>query len=428
MTALLFFILIILFIISVPIAISLGLASVLYLLFTAGDNALIQLPQRMFASLDSFPLMAAPFFILAGKLMEHGGISERLVDFAKSLVSQMKGGLGHVAVVACMFFAALSGSAAATTAAIGAILIPSMVKAGYDRNFATAVHAAGGTTGIVIPPSVPLVLYGVTAGASVSGLFIAGIIPGIMIGISLMIVVYIISSLRGYGAGSTKTTLKEIIYTFKRAILALIMPFIILGGIYGGIFTPTEASVVAVVYGFIIGAFVYKQIKLKELREILVSSVITTSVILFIIATAGLFGTILTREQVPQSVANFIIGADLSPVMILLFINLFLLLVGTFMETIASVIILTPILLPVVTSIGMDPIHFGIIMIVNLSIGLITPPVGVSLFVGARVGNTRFEPLVRAIIPFLLMMFVNVLIITFVPQLSVGILEFLGKK
>lgn len=422
MTIILFALLLILFIFSVPIAIALGLASMLFLVITA-DIPLITLPQRMFASLDSFPLMAAPFFILAGKLMEHGGISERLVEFAKSLVGQLKGGLAHVAVVSCMFFAALSGSASATTAAIGAILIPSMIKAGYDRNFATAIHVAGGTTGIVIPPSVPLVLYGVSASVSVSSLFIAGIIPGLMVGFSIMIVAYILSHLKGYGRDSEKTSLANIGRTFKRASLALLMPVIILGGIYGGLFTPTEASVVAVVYGFIIGTFVYKQIKWNVMREILVSSVVMTSVILFIIATAGLFGMVLTRAQLPQTVANFFMGSDLSPILILLLINLFLLVVGTFMETIASIIILTPILLPVVVSIGMDPIHFGIIMIVNLSIGLMTPPVGVSLFIGAQVGGTRYESLVQAILPFLLMMIINVLLITFIPALSIGFLS-----
>ncbi|WP_026673957.1 TRAP transporter large permease [Alkalihalobacterium bogoriense] len=421
-TLLLFIILLVLFFISVPIAIALGLASTLFLVLVA-DIPLISLPQRLFASLDSFPLMAAPFFILAGKLMEHGGISERLVDFAKSLVGQMKGGLAHVAIISCMFFAALSGSAAATTAAIGAILIPSMVKAGYDRNFATAIHSAAGTTGIIIPPSVPLVLYGVSAGVSVSGLFIAGILPGILIGVSLMVLAFIITTIKGYGSDLEKANVKNIWNSFKRAFLALIMPVIILGGIYGGIFTPTEASVVAVVYGFIVGAFVYKQIKVKQLREILVSSVVTTSVILFIISTAGLFGMVLTRENVPQSVASFISGFDLSPIIILLIINLLLLVVGTFMETIASIIILTPILLPIAVSAGLDPIHFGIIMIVNLSIGLITPPVGVSLFIGAQVGGTKYEALVKAIIPFLLMLIVNVLIITFIPSISLGLLN-----
>lgn len=420
MAIILFTVFLLLILINVPIAIALVLASIL-IMAMVGNIPLVTLPQKMFAALDSFPLMAAPFFILAGKLMEIGGISERLVNFANSMVGQLKGGLAHVSLVACMFFAAISGSGSATTAAIGGIMIPAMIKAGYDRNFATAIQVAGGTTGIIIPPSVPLVLYGVSAGVSISGLFIAGILPGLLIGLSLMFVAYIVSKRKGYGTDVEKV---EFWKSFKEAILALLMPGIILGGIYGGIFTPTEASVVAVVYGFIVGVFVYKQINWQTLRTILVESVVTTSVILFIISAASIFGMILTREQVPQSIATALTEANISPMMTLLLINLFLLIVGTFMEAIAAIVILTPILLPVVTAIGIDPIHFGIIMVANLAIGLITPPVGVSLFVGARVGNTTFEPLVRAIIPFIVMMIISVLIITFVPQLS---LFFLSK-
>lgn len=419
MAVLLFVVFLLLIMVNMPIAIALALSSLL-IMAIVGNIPLIMIPQKMFAALDSFPLMAAPFFILAGKLMEIGGISERLVNFANSLVGQLKGGLAHVSLVACMFFAAISGSGSATTAAIGGIMIPAMVKAGYDRNFATAVQAAGGTTGIIIPPSVPLVLYGVSAGASISSLFIAGIVPGFLIGLSLMFITYVISKKEGYGAGVERTPLWK---SFKEAILALLMPAIILGGIYGGIFTPTEASVVAVVYGFVIGTFVYKKINLKTLHTILVESVITTSVILFIISAASIFGMLLTREQVPQSIAESLIGANIPPFLTLLLINLLLLVVGTFMEAIAAIVILTPILLPVVTEIGIDPIHFGIIMTANLAIGLITPPVGVSLFVGARVGNTQFEPLVRAIIPFIIMMIVTILVITFVPQLSLMFLD-----
>ena len=417
MGVLLFCILAILIVINVPIAIALGVASVAILVIS-GNIPLVILPQKMFAALNSFPLMAAPFFILAGKLMEHGGISERLIDFAKSLVGQLKGGLAHVSILACIFFAAISGSASATTAAIGAIMIPAMVKAGYDRNFSAAVQAAAGTTGIIIPPSVPLVLYGVSASVSITSLFVAGILPGIMIGISLMIVAYIISWKKGYGSDVEKTNFNSIFISFKRAILALLMPIIILGGIYSGLFTPTEASVVAVVYGLVIGVFVYKKINFEVLREILVSSVITTSVIMFIIGTAALFGMVLTREQIPQQVASLFLESELSALWVLILVNLFLLVVGTFMETIAAVIILTPILVPVMTSIGVDPVHFGIIMIANLSIGLITPPVGVSLFIAAQVGGTKFEGVVKAVIPFLIMMIVDIFLISFIPGLT----------
>lgn len=414
MAILLFILFLVLILINVPIAISLALSSVI-IIALIGEIPLIMLPQKMFSALDSFPLMAAPFFILAGKLMEIGGISERLVRFASSLVGQFKGGLAQVSIIACLFFAALSGSGTATTAAIGGIMIPAMVKAGYGRNFATAIQAVGGTTGIIIPPSVPLVLYGVSAGVSISSLFIAGILPGLLFGLLLMLVAFIISKKRGYGASDERM---EVWKSFKDAILALLMPVIILGGIYAGIFTPTEASVVAVVYGFVIGTFVYRQINWESLKKILVESVVTTSVILFIISAASMFGMLLTREQIPQSIAGLIMDANLTPIATLLLINVFLLVVGTFMEAIAAIVILTPILLPVVTQIGIDPIHFGIIMTANLAIGLITPPVGVSLFVGARVGNTEIEPLARAVLPFLAVMVLGVLIITFVPQIT----------
>lgn len=425
MIILLFLIFLVLIFLNMPIAIALGLASLCFIIIS-GDVVLTLVPQRMFAAIDSFPLMAAPFFILAGKLMEHGGISERLIKFAQSIVGSLRGGMAHVGIVTCMFFAALSGSASVTTAAVGGMLIPSMVKAGYDRSFSTAVISASGTTGVIIPPSVPLILYGVSAGVSVSSLFIAGIIPGLLIGVSFMFLAYIISLIKGYGKGAKEFSFKELFSSFKSAALALFMPVIILGGIYGGIFTPTEASVIAVAYGFIVGYFVYRQINRKVIKEILVSSVITSSVILIIISTASLFGMILTRENVPQSVANLLLDSALTPFLLILLINLFLLLIGTFMESIAAIIILTPLLVPVVTSFGMDPVHFGIIMIVNLSIGLITPPVGVNLFVGSQVGKVSFDKLLRAILPFLLMMIVDLLLITYLPSISLFLVKILG--
>lgn len=417
MAILLFVALLMLLIIDVPIAIGLAMSAVI-VLAASSEIPLVMLPQKMFAAMDSFPLMAAPFFILAGKLMEQGGISERLVQFANSLVGGIRGGLAHVSIIACMFFAAVSGSATATTAAVGGIMIPAMVRAGYDRPFSTAVQSVAGTTGILIPPSVPMVLYGVSAGVSISSLFLAGILPGILVGLSLMAVAYFLSRRRGYKTDHQKISLKEIGRRFVRSFPAIFMPVIILGGIYSGLFTPTEASVVAVVYGLFVGLFVYRELDLKKLRGIFVSSAATTSVILLIIGTAALFGMVLTREQVPQSVAEWLAGANLSSIEVLLLINLLLLLVGTFMEVIAAIIILTPILLPVVTGIGVDPIHFGVIMVTNLAIGLVTPPVGLSLYVGSQVGGVRFEKLVRAVIPFLWIMIVDVLLVTFVPGLS----------
>ncbi|BAQ09131.1 C4-dicarboxylate transport system, large permease component [Bacillus sp. OxB-1] len=424
MILLLFLLFLVLIFLNMPIAFALGISSLAFI-FLNGDGVLTVVPQRMFAAIDSFPLMAAPFFILAGKLMEHGGISERLINFAQSIVGSLRGGMAHVGIVTCLFFAALVGSGSVTTAAVGGIMIPTMVKAGYDRAFSTATIAAAGTTGIIIPPSVPLILYGVSAGVSVSSLFIAGIIPGLLIGVSLMVGAYTISLIKGYGKEATRFNFKDLFVSFKSAILALLMPIIILGGIYGGYFTPTEASVIAVVYGFIISFFVYKQINRKVMMEILVSTVVTSSVILIIIATASLFGMILTRENVPQSIASVLINSELSPFILIILINVLLLIVGAFMESLAAIIILTPLLVPVVTSFGMDPVHFGIIMIVNLSIGLITPPVGINLFVGSQVGKISFDKVLKAILPYMLIIIIDLLLIAFLPGISLFLVDFL---
>jgi C4-dicarboxylate transporter DctM subunit len=416
MSILLFLLLIVLFLINVPIAVALGFSA--SLIFIIQDQVpLIAVIQRMFNSVDSFPLLAIPFFILAGKLMESGGISKRLIHFANVIFGRMRGGLGIVSIIACAFFAAISGSAAATTAAVGSILIPSMVKKGYDKNFATAIQAAGGTVGIMIPPSVPLVLFGVAAGVSISDLFIAGILPGFIVVGSLMILVYIVSLVKGYGGGE-KYGVGEFFKALKDAIFALLMPVIILGGIYGGIFTPTEAAVVAVVYGLVIGLFVYKEIKWSDLGEIFSSSVVITSVIMFIISCASVFGYYLTRERVPAQLTELMLSITDNWIIALIIINVLLLIVGTFMETAAAIIILTPILIPITDAMGIDPVHFGIIMIVNLAIGFITPPVGINLFVASNIAGTKFENLVRAIIPFIIIMIIDVLIISFVPQIS----------
>jgi C4-dicarboxylate transporter, DctM subunit len=421
MAWLLFGILIVLFFINVPIAVALGLASMIVLMIQ--DNVpLMVVVQKMFTSTDSFTLMAVPFFILAGKLMEVGGISKRLVDFAMTIVGRMHGGLAMVSVVTCMFFAAISGSGAATTAAVGAIMIPAMVQKGYDKSFSTAIQAAGGTIGVMIPPSVPMILFGVIAGASISDLFIAGILPGIFVGISLILVAYFISRKRGYGK-EEKSSGKDIFTSFNRAILAILMPVIILGGIYGGVFTPTEASVVAVVYGLIVGLFIYKEIKWKDLPEVFIQSAVTSAVIMFIISCASIFGFILTREQIPLSITNALLAISDNPIIVLIIINVILLIVGTFLETSAAIIIMAPILLPVTTAVGIDPVHFGIIMVVNLAIGFITPPVGINLFVASNIANLRLEKIVRAIIPFLIILIIDIIIISFVPELSLFFLD-----
>ncbi|PFG03350.1 TRAP transporter large permease [Bacillus sp. es.034] len=416
MASLLFGSLLIFFLIGVPIAISLGLASAAAVWWT-GDIPLLILVQRAFTSIDSFPLMAVPFFVLAGKLMEVGGISERLIRFANTLTGHFKGGLGMVAVVTAMFFSAISGSSAATTAAIGGILIPAMIKKGYDRNFAGSISAVSGELGVIIPPSVPLIVFGVATGTSIGDLFIAGILPGVLIAVSLLLLVYFIAVRRGYPSDD-KATFIERWSGFKSAALALLMPIIILGGIYGGIFTPTEAAAVAVVYAFIIGAFVYRKVTPKVLMKALSESAVTTSIVMIIIANAGLFGLILSREGIPAQVTDFFIGLSTNPIIFLLLINILLIIVGMFMETSASIIILAPILTPVAVSIGVDPVHFGIIMVVNLALGMCTPPVGVNLFIAAQIANVKLERLAKALVWFFVVLIIDLLLISFIPQIT----------
>ncbi|NPV43557.1 MAG: TRAP transporter large permease [Firmicutes bacterium] len=424
MTLALFLSLIFFFIINIPIAISIALASIAAIL-VKGNIPLVVVVQKMFTATDSFPLMAVPFFILAGSLMEYGGISRRLVDFANTIVGRLSGGLALVSIIASMFFGAISGAAAATVAAIGTILIPAMIRRGYDRGFATAVQATAGTLGVMIPPSIPMVIYGVLTGVSIGALFIGGILPGILVGVSLMLVAYKISKDRGY-KGDEKVGFNKILMAFKDAILALLMPVIILGGIYGGVFTPTEAAVVAVVYGFIIGFFVYKELKLKHLKDILTNTVVSTAMIMFIIATASVFGWLLASEQIPQVVANALLSLSRNPIVILALINILLLFIGTFMETVAAIIILVPVFLPVITQIGVDPLHFGLIIVVNLAIGMVTPPLGVCLFIGCGIANIKLEDITRAVWPFLIVMVVDIILITYIPAISTFLPKMLG--
>ncbi|KKX54265.1 TRAP transporter large permease [Brevibacillus borstelensis] len=416
MAAVMMISLLVLLLLSVPVALSIGLASTVAFM-NDGSMPLIVLIQRMFAALDSFPLMAIPFFILAGSLMESGGISRRLVNFANSLAGGMTGGLAVVTVVTAMFFSAISGSSAATTAAIGSILIPAMVKKGYDIRFAGATQAVSGELGVIIPPSIPMILFGISAGVSIGDLFIAGFLPGIMIGGSLVLVCWYISKRRGY-KGETGITWSHRWQAFKEALLALLMPVIILGGIYGGFFTPTEAAVIAVLYALIVGVFVYREVKWKQLVEIFSKSAITTSIIMIIISAAGMFGWILTREQVPQKIAAAFTAFSDNPIIFLALINLLLIFVGMFFETSASIIILAPLLTPIAVQLGIDPVHFGMIMIVNLAMGMVTPPVGVNLFVACQIAGIKLEELTKALIPFFIMLIVDILIITYVPAIS----------
>jgi C4-dicarboxylate transporter DctM subunit len=402
-------------ILSVPVAISVGLSSAI-MIFQDGMPPTVII-QRLFTTMDSFTLLAVPFFILAGGLMEKGGMSKRLVDFAYSLVASMTGGLGMVSVLACMFFASISGSGVATVAAIGAIMIPAMVAKGYDKGFASATVAASGELGVIIPPSIPLILFGVATGVSIQDLFFAGIIPGVMIGITFMILVYFIARVKKY-SGERSYSWKEKAVSFKEAILALIMPFIILGGIYSGYFTPTESAVVACVYALIVGLFVYKELKWKDLPQIFYNCALTSSVVLIIIANAGLFGWILTSDGVPQAVATWFGGVSSNPIIFLLIINLLLFIVGMFFDSGAAILILAPILTPVAISYGVDPVHFGIVMIVNLAMGMITPPFGVNLFMVSQVANISIEKLLKYVALFVLVMIGNILILSYIPSIS----------
>ncbi len=412
-----------LLLISVPIGIALGL-STLITLFYSGGIPIPFLMKEMVTSVDSFPLMAVPFFILAGEIMGKGGISERLFNFANALVGNKTGGFAMATIVTCMFFAAISGSGPATVAAIGGIMIPAMVRQGYDKKFATATVAAAGSIGVIIPPSIPMVIYGVVGGASIGDMFIAGIIPGLLVGFSLMIWAYVHSRKHNYKGSEQKTSLANIGKTFWEAKWALVIPVIILGGIYGGIFTPTEAAVIAVVYGIIAGLLLYRELSIKDMPKLLADAALTTATVLIIVGSATAFGRLLTVEQIPTQVANLLLSISDSHIVIILLITVLLLIVGCFMDTLAAIIILTPILLPIAVDIGYDPIHFGIIMVVNLAIGFITPPLGVNLFVGSGISGLSIEQLSKAIVPYFLAMLFSLLMITFIPQLSLWLISF----
>lgn len=416
MAALLFGSLIFCFAVGIPIAVALGLATVVTAA-VGGTFGLQVIPQQIFNSMNSFPLMAIPFFILAGALMQAGGISEKLIDFARALVGHVTGGLAMVAIVTSMFFAAISGSGAATTAAIGAIMIPAMIASGYNDRFATANQAVSGALGIIIPPSIPLILYGIAAQVSVGDMFIAGIIPGFFVTASLLIAAYFVAKKRGY-VGVQRTDFKGLLRSFRGALLALFMPVLVLGGIYGGVFTPTEAAVVAVVYSLLVGVLFYRKIKLRDLPTILTKASVTTAIVMIVIGTAGLFGFLINRLGIPRNISAFFEAANMNAIVFLIVVNVVLLVTGMFIEAAAAILILVPILLPVAVNLGIDPVHFGVIMVVNLAIGLITPPVGINLFVASQISDMKIAVLSKAIIPFVLILFVDVLVISFIPALS----------
>ncbi|WP_405100098.1 TRAP transporter large permease [Oceanobacillus sp. FSL H7-0719] len=402
---------------SVPVGIALGISTLVTIIYS-GSVPIEFLVQGLTTSVDNFPVMAVPFFILAGEIMGKGGISERLFRVANSMVGNITGGFAIATIVTCMFFAAISGSAPATVAAIGGIMIPAMVRQGYDRTFSAAVVAAAGSLGVIIPPSIPMVIYGTSASASIGDLFMAGIIPGLIIGAALSGYAYYYTRKKGYKGNGEKFSFINVLKSIWDAKWALAIPIIILGGIYGGFFTPTEAAAIAVVVGLIAGLFIYKGLKWKDLSRVFIDSALTTATVLIIVGTATAFGRLLTVEQIPNAIAEWILSISESPIIVMVLIVILLLIVGCFMDTLAAIIILTPILLPIVTNLGYDPIHFGIIMVVGLAVGFITPPVGVNLFVAQGISGVSFEALVKRIVPFIIVMTVTLLIITFIPQLS----------
>jgi len=412
--------------IGVPIAFVLGLTP-LVAMMTQGETPLILAAQRIFTGIDSPILMAVPFFILAGNIMSAGGMTGRLLAFCNILVGWLRGGLAYINVVISMIFAGITGAAVADTSAVGSILIPAMKKEGYDTDFAAAVTATSSTIGPVIPPSIPFIIYGVLGEVSIASLFLAGFVPGVLLGLFQMGVVGYYSRKRQYPKGRLPS-LKEAVKGVGDAVLVLMLPIIILGGILSGIFTPTESACIASFYALLISFFVYRDIRVRDLPRILINTGATSAMVMLVISMASIFSWLLAAEEIPQLVTEIVLKTTTNKYLILLFLNVILLIVGTFMETGASLIILTPVLLPLMIQIGVDPLHFGVILVLNLVIGLTTPPVGVCLFIACSIAQTNLERLSRAILPFLLASIVVLLICTYWEGLIMAIPIYFGYK
>ncbi len=419
-------ILVICFALNLPIAFSLGVASSAALVL-GGNIPLTMIPQRMVAGVNSFPLLAIPFFMIAGSLMEKGGISRRIVEFASCLVGHIKGGLAAVSVLGCMFFAALSGSTPATAAAIGSITIPEMKKRGYDESYAAAVVASSACLGVIIPPSITMVIFGVTANASIGKMLIGGIIPGIFLGSLLMTVNFIIARKQNY-ATENKVSLKKVLASFADSILALLMPIIILGGIMTGIFTPTESAAIAVIYGLLIGFFYYKELKLKDMIPIFYKASLNSAMIMLLISVANPFGWIMTAQQAPQMIANTILSISNSPGVIYAIMIILYLILGTFMETAAIILLVVPILTPIVTQLNIDLVHFGVVTTAALAVGMATPPVGISLFATCSIADISLGEISRQVIPFLLILVFGIFVLAYFPQMVLFLPELVMGK
>ena len=411
---------------GMPIAFSVGVACLAHLK-TAGDLPLLILPQKMFTGVDYFSLVAIPFFILAGELMAKAKITDSIIGFSQQLVGRMRGGLAHVNIISSMFFAGITGAAVADTAALGPLLIPAMEKEGYPKPYAAAVTAASSVMGPIIPPSLLMILYALIDGrVSVGALFLAGCIPGIMIGVSQMVVAWYIAKKNNYPKFEKKFIWKEFLLTAKEAFLPLMTPVIILGGILGGIFTPTEAGAVAALYAFILGFFVLKTLKLHHLHDIMMNTINTTAMVFMIFCTAMVFVALLTLLKVPVMITAFVTSFSSSPIVFLILVNIILLLIGCVMEVGVAIIILVPVLVPVAQAFGIDLLHFAVVVVVNLCVGLITPPLGVVLFVACGVSKVSMEAITKAILPFIAVLIVVLLIITYCPAVTLTLPHMFG--
>ncbi|MFP6869485.1 MAG: TRAP transporter large permease [Nitrospinota bacterium] len=403
-------------ILRVPIGISLGMAT-LVIYWVTGER-FESLALSYYDGLDRFPFLAVPMFLLAGALMERGGISRRLISVSDCFVGNVRGGLAHVTILSCMLFSAISGSGPATTAAVGGTMIPTMIRRNYDRNYSAAVAACGGTLGILIPPSIALIVYGVSADESITRLFVAGFLPGLILGIMLMCCATLMARLKTPNQPGEPFAIRRTVSTVWESRWALMAPVVILGGIYGGFVTPTESAVLAVLYGFFVGMFVYKELNWAKTLQCLETAAIITGTIAIIWGASLAFGELITIHQVPQMVTGLITGVTKSPFFILLLISLFLTFVGMWLNTLAQVLILTPIFLPVIKEVGIDPVHFGIVFVVNCEIGYLTPPLGTSLFVALGIADTTLGAIAKAVLPFIATMFLCVLLLSYFPNLS----------
>jgi len=425
----LFIALFILLLIGVPVGFAIGGATMFSMANFSDLNMAIS-AQYSYSGIFSFTVMAIPFFMLAGLIMSTGGIAKKIVNFASTLISFVNGAIGSVAVIACMFFGALSGSGMATTSAIGGMMIPEMRKKGYDPAYAATIVCFGGIVGPIIPPSLSFVLYGATTGVSIPQLFLAGVLPGILLGVLFVIANIIICTIKGVDLKSKrddekvsvkeamKYRLTEVIKSIRDGFWALLSPVIILGGIYSGIFTPTEAACISVVYSVIISLFVYKDLTWKGLKDVFLDTAVLNGITSFLLGYSTVFSTFMTYEKVPQMITEFLTNVSSNPSVVLLFINLILLVVGLFLDTVPAIIVMAPMLMPTINSLGINPIHFGVVMAVNLAIGLCTPPYGCNLFVGAAIAKIKMEKMFPYIVPFFLVSLAGLLLITYVPWLS----------